>query len=467
MGAAADCIGRCDRLRTRRGRTLRLQVPLRERAGGAAPFQLAPPVDRAPRLRAHPRHRPGLADHGFRHRRRRRQRHARSVEWGSIRTERRALASGCATSSPALGRIVREFQPGRDRDRARVLAPQRRQRAQAGSGARAPRSARRSRRTCRSTSTARAHIKQAVVGRGGAEKEQVQRMVQMILGVQRCDRARRGGRARGRDLPRARARRARPLASGREDLSGGTTEMIGFLRGTLISEAPAVADARRGRRRLRARGADVDVLSAARHGPASSCSSRIWSCARTRTCCTASSRKRSAPVPQSAQDLGRRAADRARRAVGHERRGVLSVHPRQGSSRASRRFRASASKTAERLLVEMARSLAGVGWSRSAPRCRRARPAEGEAHGALLALGYKPGEVAEDAARTRRRAAQHRRDDPRGAAARAPSGGAMSDGEDRWLTSCASSRRSPVQRTKRSTAPCARAGSTSTSASRA
>ena len=27
------------------------------------------------------------------------------------------------------------------------------------------------------------HIKQAVVGRGGAEKEQVQRMVQMILGV--------------------------------------------------------------------------------------------------------------------------------------------------------------------------------------------------------------------------------------------------------------------------------------------
>ena len=27
------------------------------------------------------------------------------------------------------------------------------------------------------------HIKQAVVGRGGAEKSQVQRMVQMILGV--------------------------------------------------------------------------------------------------------------------------------------------------------------------------------------------------------------------------------------------------------------------------------------------
>jgi Holliday junction DNA helicase RuvA len=49
-------------------------------------------------------------------------------------------------------------------------------------------------------------------------------------------------------------------------------------------------------------------------------------------------------------------------------------------------------KTAERLLIEMAdrlpESLGG-----DAPALPARSPAEGEAHGALIALGYKPGEV--------------------------------------------------------------------------
>ena len=94
----------------------------------------------------------------------------------------------------------------------------------------------------------------------------------------------------------------------------------------------------------------------------------------------------------SAQGLERRPAHRARRAVGHERRRVLSVRARQGSRephedpRRRPQDRPSACCSRWRIACR----------SPSAPtlrRCRRARPAEGEAHGALLALGYKPGEV--------------------------------------------------------------------------
>jgi Holliday junction DNA helicase RuvA len=49
-------------------------------------------------------------------------------------------------------------------------------------------------------------------------------------------------------------------------------------------------------------------------------------------------------------------------------------------------------KTADRLLLEMADRLPEALGSDAAPMPARSR-AEGEAHGALLALGYKPGEI--------------------------------------------------------------------------
>ena len=51
-------------------------------------------------------------------------------------------------------------------------------------------------------------VKLAVTGYGRADKDQVQRMVQMVLGMATLPTpGRRGRRARGRDLPRARPAR--------------------------------------------------------------------------------------------------------------------------------------------------------------------------------------------------------------------------------------------------------------------
>ena len=59
-----------------------------------------------------------------------------------------------------------------------------------------------------------AHVKQAVCGYGRADKAQVGRMVKAILAPRRAARARpRGRRARGRDLPRARAAAAARLVA--------------------------------------------------------------------------------------------------------------------------------------------------------------------------------------------------------------------------------------------------------------
>ena len=103
------------------------------------------------------------------------------VEWGSIRTS----GEHCDRLREifvALGRVVREFRPteiaiervfvARNADSALKLGQARAAAICATFEADVPiyeYSAR--------------HIKQAVVGRGSAEKEQVQRMVQMILGV--------------------------------------------------------------------------------------------------------------------------------------------------------------------------------------------------------------------------------------------------------------------------------------------
>jgi crossover junction endodeoxyribonuclease RuvC len=104
-----------------------------------------------------------------------------AVEWGSIRTDGEH-SERLRRIFEALGRIVREFKPTeiaiervflhRNPDSALKLG-------QARAAA-----------ICATFESdaliyeySARHIKQAVVGRGGAEKQQVQRMVQMILGV--------------------------------------------------------------------------------------------------------------------------------------------------------------------------------------------------------------------------------------------------------------------------------------------
>ena len=104
-----------------------------------------------------------------------------AVKWGSIRTDGEH-SERLRRIFEALGRIVREFKPTeiaiervflhRNADSALKLGQARAAAICATFESDAPiyeYSAR--------------HIKQAVVGRGGAEKQQVQRMVQMILGV--------------------------------------------------------------------------------------------------------------------------------------------------------------------------------------------------------------------------------------------------------------------------------------------
>jgi crossover junction endodeoxyribonuclease RuvC len=104
-----------------------------------------------------------------------------AVEWGSIRSDGEH-SDRLRNIFLALGRVVREFKPAeiaiervflhRNADSALKLGQARAAAICATFEADVPiyeYSAR--------------HIKQAVVGRGGAEKEQVQRMVQMILGV--------------------------------------------------------------------------------------------------------------------------------------------------------------------------------------------------------------------------------------------------------------------------------------------
>ena len=104
-----------------------------------------------------------------------------AVEWGSIRTAGEH-SERLRSIFVALGRIVREFRPAeiaiervflsRNADSALKLGQARAAAICATFEADVPiyeYSAR--------------HIKKAVVGRGAAEKDQVQRMVQMILGV--------------------------------------------------------------------------------------------------------------------------------------------------------------------------------------------------------------------------------------------------------------------------------------------
>jgi crossover junction endodeoxyribonuclease RuvC len=106
---------------------------------------------------------------------------AAAVEWGGIRTGGEH-SERLRNIFVAVGRIVREYKPAeiaiervflhRNADSALKLGQARAAAICATFEADVPiyeYSAR--------------HIKQAVVGRGGAEKEQVQRMVQMILGV--------------------------------------------------------------------------------------------------------------------------------------------------------------------------------------------------------------------------------------------------------------------------------------------
>ena len=104
-----------------------------------------------------------------------------AVEWGCIRTNGEH-GERLRSIFTAIGEVVREYQPGeiaiervflsRNADSALKLGQARAAAICATFAAEVPifeYSAR--------------HIKKAVVGRGAAEKDQVQRMVQMILGV--------------------------------------------------------------------------------------------------------------------------------------------------------------------------------------------------------------------------------------------------------------------------------------------
>jgi crossover junction endodeoxyribonuclease RuvC len=104
-----------------------------------------------------------------------------AVQWGSIRTSGEH-STRLRSIFAAVGEIVREYRPtevaiervflSRNADSALKLGQARAAAICATFGADVPiyeYSAR--------------HIKKAVVGHGGAEKDQVQRMVQMILGV--------------------------------------------------------------------------------------------------------------------------------------------------------------------------------------------------------------------------------------------------------------------------------------------
>jgi len=103
------------------------------------------------------------------------------VEWGSIKTGGEH-SDRLRSIFTALGQIVREYRPGeiaiervflsRNADSALKLGQARAAALCATFEANVP----------IYEYTAR-HIKKAVVGSGGAEKEQVQRMVQMILGI--------------------------------------------------------------------------------------------------------------------------------------------------------------------------------------------------------------------------------------------------------------------------------------------
>lgn len=104
-----------------------------------------------------------------------------AVEWGSIRTEGEH-SDRLRDIFEALGRIVRELKPA-EIAIERVFLHRNAASALKLGQARAAAICATFGSDARIYEYSARHIKQAVVGRGGAEKQQVQRMVQMILGV--------------------------------------------------------------------------------------------------------------------------------------------------------------------------------------------------------------------------------------------------------------------------------------------
>ena len=238
--------------------------------------------------------------------------------------------------------------------------------------------------------------------------------------------------------------------------------MIGSVRGRDRLQDPAAADGGGRRPRLRARGADVDVLSPAGGRRGGARCSPTWWCARMRTCCTAfAHRGGAAPVPQPDQGLGRRAEDRAGAALGHQRRGVRASACRARTSPRSRACPGIGRKTAERLIVEMRDRLACPSRRPAARRaCPRAASPEGEAYRCAGGSGLQSGGGDPLAQGGRSRYTFHRGTDP-------PRPAGRGAGVDRPVTAeriiSSSGRRA---RKRRSSGPSARDGSPSTSARR-
>ena len=137
---------------------------------------------------------PGSRRTGLRRRRLPAGSGVRYVASGCIRVGRRELSGAAARRSiDGVSRAGGAYSAGRDRDRARLHAPQCRQRAEARPGARRRAVRRLLAGAAPSSSTRRARSSWRSSGTGGAEKAQVQHMVKALLAL--------AGRARRRMRP--------------------------------------------------------------------------------------------------------------------------------------------------------------------------------------------------------------------------------------------------------------------------
>ncbi len=171
----------------------------------------------------------------------------------------------------------------------------------------------RSKPACRSFEYTPAEIKRAVVGYGRAEKPQVQQMVKLLLGLDDgADAARRRRRARGRDLPRA---RAAAVARRRRDAAGAQPrDQLAQLprRAAGALDEPADRDRAPSRhassKSIRTASSSTSPASATtcscrcRRSTASASRARRSRCASTRTCARTRSRS-TASRPLLEQEL--------------------------------------------------------------------------------------------------------------------------------------------------------------------
>ena len=247
---------------------------------------------------------------------------------GAIRTRGESLAERLQEIFAGVESLTQRVPAGRGRDRARVHAPERRQRAEARAGAR--RGAERDLAVRpRVFEYAPREVKLAVVGTGGAQKEQVQLMVKRLLNIAgplTADAA--------DALAIALVPRAFPAAARARVAGGGRGSMIGFLRGRLTAKQPPqlVID-------VGGVGYEVEApMSTFYDLPPTGSEITLFTHLVVREDAHIlfgfAHRARAAPVPRAAQGVERRAEAGARAAVGHDRRQLPHVHRGAGRRRA-------------------------------------------------------------------------------------------------------------------------------------